>query len=160
MSKTDESKAPASLKPAIKFLREQALSYPETREDHPWGHSAFKVKGKVFLFLGADADGLGLSMKLPDSKQEALAMPFCEPTEYGLGKHGWVSATFPPDQLPPLELLMGWIDESYRAIAPKQVLKLLPAPEDNAIPGVFIAVGSKRKKAKKATKKRKAVGKR
>ena len=121
MSKSSESKAPASLKPAIKFLREQALGYPETREDHPWGHSAFKVKEKVFLFMGADEDGLGLSVKLPESKQEALAMPFCEPTEYGLGKHGWVSATFPPDQLPPLELLMGWIDESYRAIAPRKL---------------------------------------
>jgi predicted DNA-binding protein (MmcQ/YjbR family) len=157
MTKRDETKAPASLKPAIKFLREQALGYPQTREDHPWGHSAFKVKDKVFLFLGADGDGLGLSMKLPESRQEALAMPFCEPTHYGLGKHGWVSATFPPDQLPPLALLMAWIDESYRAIAPKKLVALLPAPEDNGIPGVFIEVGPPRRKATvKASRKRTA----
>lgn len=38
-------------------LRELALGYPETREDHPWGHLALKVRGKkVFLFLNGPGE--------------------------------------------------------------------------------------------------------
>ena len=29
-------------------IRKRALSYPETREDFPWGESAFKVKHEGF----------------------------------------------------------------------------------------------------------------
>ena len=53
-----------SVKPAKKAsriggaLRKHALSYPETREDRPWGHSAFKVKGKSFVLMGDDEEGL------------------------------------------------------------------------------------------------------
>lgn len=151
MSKRDEAALPRSLRPIIARLRQLALGYPETHEDHPWGHSAFKVNGKVFLFLGADADGLGLSVKLPTSRYEALALPFCEPTHYGLGKHGWVSASFPPDQVPPVELLASWIDESFRAIAPKKVLAQLDAPA--AAPAARPKTKAKTGKAKAAPRK-------
>ena len=35
------------------LLRDHALSYPETYEEFPWGERAIKVKGKVFVFMGA-----------------------------------------------------------------------------------------------------------
>ena len=93
-------------------LRKCALGYPETNEDHPWGHSAFKVKGKVFLFLsnGRDGDVLNLSMKLPESGRWALTLPFASPTEYGLGKSGWVNAHFEAKDEIPLDILDQWID--------------------------------------------------
>src|SRR6478609_10105670 len=121
-------------KAAEEALRACAMIYPLTREDHPWGHSAFKVKDKVFLFLGLDDKGLSLSVKLPESRFEALELPFCEPTHYGMGKHGWVTAAFGPHAKPPLDLIKKWIDESFRAVAPKKVLALLdgtapPKPE-------------------------------
>ena len=79
-----------------------------------------KVGKKVFVFMGmADGDGLGLSVKLPASGPMALLLPFAKPTGYGLGKSGWVSAHFVPSDDPPLALLREWIDESYRAVAPK-----------------------------------------
>ncbi len=62
-----------------------ALSLPEVREDHPWGHSAFKVKEKAFLFMASEKRGLSLSVKLPQSGLLALSLPFAEPTGYGLG---------------------------------------------------------------------------
>ena len=115
------------------LLRDHALGYPETREDHPWGHVAIKVRDKAFVFLGGSADGgLSLSVKLSASHTTALDRPFAEPTGYGLGKHGWVSATFAADEAPPLDLLRAWIDESYRAIAPKKLVAALAgarAPE-------------------------------
>jgi hypothetical protein len=74
-----------------------------------------------------DDGGFGLSVKLPASAPMALLLPFASPTGYGLGKSGWVSARFSPSESPPLDLLRAWIDESYRAIAPKTLVKKLPA---------------------------------
>ena len=106
-------------------LREVAMGMPEAWEDFPWGHSAFKVRKKVFLFMGAGAEGLSISMKLTDSHFEALLLPFNEPTGYGLGKSGWVSASFGPKDRPPMALIAQWIEESYRAVALKSLIKVL-----------------------------------
>jgi predicted DNA-binding protein (MmcQ/YjbR family) len=106
-------------------LRKLALSYPEATEDMPWGHHAIKVKGKSFLFLTADAGTFSLSAKLPSSGGGALKLPFASPTEYGLGWSGWVTARFPRGARVPLDVLRLWVDESYRAIAPKRLVAQL-----------------------------------
>ena len=113
---------------AEQTLREFALSYPETHEEFPWDHRAMKVRKKVFVFLGTNDTGFFASMKLPESHPMALEFPFTSPTGYGLGKHGWVSAQFGPKDKIPLDLLKDWIDESYRAVAPKKLIALLPEP--------------------------------
>lgn len=122
-------KPSAKAKRLIQTLRKFALSFPQTREDHPWDHSAFKVKGKVFLFVGADADGWGMSVKLDESHSAALSKPFASPTRYGLGKHGWVSAKFGPNDDAPVNLLKRWVEESFTVIAPLKVLKELEGEE-------------------------------
>lgn len=106
-------------------LREFAMRFPGVVEDHPWGHSAFKVNKKVFLFLGSDEEGVGLSVKLPRSGATALLFPFASPTRYGLGKSGWVSCKFAPKEKVPFDMLEEWIEESYRAIAPKKLIAQL-----------------------------------
>jgi predicted DNA-binding protein (MmcQ/YjbR family) len=106
-------------------LRKFALGYPEATEDMPWGHHAIKVKGKSFLFLAADAESFSLSAKLPSSAGVAIKLPFASPTEYGLGRSGWVTARFPRGARVPLEVLRLWIDESYRAVAPKRLVARL-----------------------------------
>jgi predicted DNA-binding protein (MmcQ/YjbR family) len=111
-------------------LHQYALSLPESKEAHPWGETVVKVKGKVFVFLGRGNDGpFGVSVKLPESHQAALTMPFTAPTEYGLGKSGWVDARFSPGDQVPVGLLKGWIYESYCAIAPKRVLQQVAGGE-------------------------------
>ena len=108
------------MKQAKAALRDFALGYPGAREDFPWGERVIKVGKKVFVFLGmADGDELGLSVKLPESGPMALLLPFAKPTGYGLGKSGWVSAHFVASDDPPLGMLREWIDESYRAVAPR-----------------------------------------
>ncbi|MGH7560163.1 MAG: MmcQ/YjbR family DNA-binding protein [Gemmatimonadales bacterium] len=119
---------PASLRRAAATLRSAALAYPETKEDFPWGEQAFKVRGKVFLFLHCSADRLGLSVKLPSSNGVALIFPFASPTGYGLGASGWVSARFGPKDRIPLETLRIWLEESYCAVAPKKLSAALAAP--------------------------------
>ena len=109
-------------------LRAFALKYPETHEDFPWGERAIKVKGKAFIFMRAGDDEVSLSVKLPNSRDMALDLPWAEPTHYGLGKHGWVTAHLRPKEKPPLDLIRKWIDESYRAVAPKKVVATLGEP--------------------------------
>lgn len=112
--------------PIALALRELALTLPEAFEDFPWGDRVYKVRGKIFLFLH-DADGnLGVGAKLPQSNAFALMMPGCTPTGYGLGKAGWVSGKFAPGDEPPLNLLASWVRESYVAVAPKRLGKVLP----------------------------------
>ena len=113
-------------------LIEYALSFPEAWQDEPWeGDVVAKVGKKIFVFFGGgNDDTVGVSVKLPDSCDEALAHPFTEPAGYGMGRYGWVSASFARGDAPPIDMLEEWIDESYRAIAPKKLVKLLddPAP--------------------------------
>lgn len=120
---------PTSRKPSTPpqeaALRKIALGYPETTEDFPWGHRALKVRGKVFVFMSNDEPELSLSVKLPSSAALALSFPFAEPTGYGMGKSGWVTARFKAKEKAPVDLLAAWIDESYRAIAPKRLVATL-----------------------------------
>jgi len=106
-------------------LRDFALTYPDSVEEFPWDHRAIKVRRKIFLIL-ADNDGLlRVTTKLPVSGTMALEMPFVERTGYGLGKSGWVTATFEPTSIVPIEMLREWIDESYRTVAPKKLVAKL-----------------------------------
>ena len=119
------------LKKAAAALRTHALSYPQTVEDFPWGHSAIKVKGKIFLstYLDEESGVLNLSVKLPVSGKAVLTLPFASPTRYGLGKSGWVTSRFEGGDELPLDLLKEWVDESFRAIAPKKILAQLEDDE-------------------------------
>ncbi len=126
MTDTPPLKHAAALK-----LRAAALAYPETVEDFPWGHSAFKVRGKkAFCFLaGAEDGGFSATMKLPFRSADALAHSFAEPTGYGLGNSGWVTCRFAAKDKPPVARLVDWLDESWRAVAPKGLSKTVPAPD-------------------------------
>ena len=73
--------------------------------------------------MGSGKGKFSMSVKLPESRDMSHDLPFAEPTHYGLGKHGWVTATFKSGAKPPIELLKAWIDESYRAVVPKNLLK-------------------------------------
>jgi predicted DNA-binding protein (MmcQ/YjbR family) len=112
-----------TLKQAFNRLRAAALRYPGVREDHPWGESAFKVNEKVFVFTNVTKEALHLTVKLPRSREFALEMhAFTKPTGYGLGKAGWITATFGAKDKPPIDILEAWIDESFRTIAPKKIV--------------------------------------
>lgn len=95
-------------------LRDYALGFPDAVEDFPWGERAIKVKGKVFLFMRATPEEVSFSVKLPHSRFFVLDLPNTEPTPYGLGKHGWVSAHYPGAPKRSLDMFKTWIDESYR----------------------------------------------
>ena len=108
-----------------KLLR-YALGFPEAYEDHPWGEVVVKVNKKIFVFFGVPEEAVfGLTTKLPESREFAMTFPFTEPSGYGLGKAGWISSTFAKGDDIPVDMLMDWIDESYRSVALKRLVKQL-----------------------------------
>ena len=112
---------------ALKELRAFGLAYPGAHTKSPWpGHLDLAVNDKTFAYLSIEGEPFSISCKLPQSGAAALMLPFVEPTAYGLGKSGWVTARVPTGRKPPLDLFRAWIDESYRAQAPKKLVALLP----------------------------------
>ena len=109
-----------------KRLRVHALALPEAYEDFPWGDRVIKVAKKIFAFVSYDAtEGLRVTVKLGPASEEVLRLPFTQPTGYGLGKSGWVTATFGPGDAPPEGILCDWIVDSYRLVAPKRLVARL-----------------------------------
>lgn len=112
---------------ALDELRAFRLALPEAHTKSPWpGHLDLAVRDKTFAYLNAELP-LRISCKLPQSCHEALGLPYASPTEYGLGKSGWVTATFAATDDPPVAFLKAWIEESYRAQAPKRLVHALDA---------------------------------
>lgn len=112
-------------------VRAFALGLPGAVEEFPWGETVAKVHRKVFVFLGAGDGGhpLRVTVKLREetAHAHALTCPGAEPAGYGLGRAGWVSVPLEPKGAPAAALLCDWVEESYRAIAPKRFVAELDA---------------------------------
>lgn len=131
-------------------LLRNALGYPGAQEAHPWGEVVVKVKGKGFLFFGRRAEPvLRFSVKLPASGERWLDQEFAEPTAYGMGPHGWVTFTFDTGNVLSERELLPLIEESYRAVAAKTLVKELDARQA----GVSKPAGTKRVKKPAAARK-------
>jgi hypothetical protein len=112
----------------LKELRAFGLSFPGAHTKAPWpDHMDLAVNNKTFAYLSVEGEPLSISCKLPWSSATALVFPFVEPTAYGLGESGWVTARFSEDELPPIDTLKAWVDESYRAQAPKRLISRIPS---------------------------------
>ena len=69
----------------------------------------------------------GIAVKLPDSHAQALSLDCAKPSGYGLGKAGWVNIQLTGPDRPSADVLCDWVEESYRAIAPKKLIAELDA---------------------------------
>jgi predicted DNA-binding protein (MmcQ/YjbR family) len=146
---------------AIEELRAYGLEkYPGAHIKSPWpGHADLAVNDKTFAYLNAPgSDTPHVGCKLPHSSDVALLLPFVTPAGYGLAKSGWVNADFKPNDTVPVELMKEWLDESYRAQAPKKLIAQLTAeiaPVKKASAKRKAAVETKSPAKKKAPAKRK-----
>jgi predicted DNA-binding protein (MmcQ/YjbR family) len=112
----------------VKALRAYGLAYPGAHSKSPWpGHDDLAVHDKTFAYLPADGEPFSLSVKLPYTGEVALDLPYARPTGYGLGKSGWVTFTPSTDEMPSLDEMKEWIDQSYRTQAPRRLVKELDA---------------------------------
>ena len=110
----------------LEELRAFGLALPGAHRKSPWPeHDDLAVRNKTFAYLPAKGQPFSLSCKLPHTGYEALQLPFAKPTAYGLGKSGWVSFSPAADEVPALDQLKDWVEESYRAQAPRSLVKEL-----------------------------------
>jgi predicted DNA-binding protein (MmcQ/YjbR family) len=103
--------------PLAKPLMDFALAQPDAWLDHPWGENVIKVGKKVFVFFGLP-DGhhpFGMTVKLPESYEVAMSLPWAKNPGYRMDRGYWVWLQPPEDA--PLEMLTEWIEESYRVVA-------------------------------------------
>ena len=93
------------------------------------GEPTFRVRGKNFVFSSQDASGI--SVKL--SKEEAAAVvatdDACEPTGYGLGRHGWVSVKIGRVDTQRWRQIEEWVRTSYTNVAPKTLARKVLAED-------------------------------
>jgi hypothetical protein len=113
---------------ASQTFRDEALRFPETEEGIACAGTSLekrtiKVRNKAFLFLGA-ADAM---LKLRESLPQAAKLAANEPGRYAVGANGWVKVTFADATNLPIDVLVNWIGESYKLMAPKQAGAAAPA---------------------------------
>jgi predicted DNA-binding protein (MmcQ/YjbR family) len=143
---------------ALKELRAFGLAYPGAHTKSPWpGHLDLAVNEKTFGYLSIEGEPLSLSCKLPESAAAALMLSFTKPTGYGLGKSGWVTASFSEGDDVPVAMLKEWIDESYRAQAPKKLVASLGGPAGKS-PTKEKKAGAAKASAKNAVARKTASG--
>lgn len=107
-------------------LRAFGLTYPGAHRKAPWPeHDDLAVNDKTFAYLSVAGAPFSVGCKLRYTASEALKLPFAAPTAYGLGKSGWVTFAPGDDELPSLDQFREWLDESYRAQAPRKLVKQL-----------------------------------
>jgi predicted DNA-binding protein (MmcQ/YjbR family) len=110
---------------ALEHLRAFGLKFPAAHIKSPWpGHADLAVNDKTFAYMSVAGEPFSIGVKLPFTGEEAREKPWAKPTAYGLGKSGWTTFT-PPDDAIDLARFEQWIDESYRAQAPKKLVKLI-----------------------------------
>jgi hypothetical protein len=109
------------------------LTFPETTSGPGWTITrALYVRKKMFAVFGAKGeplDALTLLMKLPISAEMAEELPFVRPARGWFKQHNWVTAHFGPedDVLAEMDTLKGWLKQSYVAVAPKALGRMLAA---------------------------------
>ncbi len=128
--------------------RSIALALPESTEIETWGHPTFRVRNKIFTGMGSTGGSVEfvdpskmpdypsgepivtMSMKAAPGEQESLlaqGLPFFRP-KY-VGNRGWIGIVINDrtDWAEVEELVL----DSYVAIAPKKLSKLLLAELNN-----------------------------
>ncbi|RZS36614.1 putative DNA-binding protein (MmcQ/YjbR family) [Herbihabitans rhizosphaerae] len=102
---------------------EFALRFPEAYGEPGWGGTIVKVRKKMFVYLNADDgdDPVAYNVKLADPDAHAHALSLPRAARMGaLGQYGWVYVPFGAHT--PVDLLCEWVEDSYRAIAPKKLV--------------------------------------
>jgi len=118
----------------MQALRRIAMRFPQAEEGVVCQKAAFKAGNKAFFFMGMDDASYNTMLKLSDSLPEATKLAGNDSDRYGVGAHGWVSATFAHRESPLSGLFERWIEESYRLLVPKKLVALLPECRSSATP--------------------------
>lgn len=112
-------------------LTAYGLTLPGAEAFRGWDPTrALDVNRKTFVIFGAKAeplDELTITVKLPISAEMVSGLYYVRESRGWYKQHDWVISHFGPDDdvLAELETLKAWLRQSYVAIAPKRLSKLL-----------------------------------
>ena len=107
------------------------LSFPETSVGPGWDITrALYMRKKMFAVFGEKGeplDALTIIVKLPISAEMAEGLSFVRPARGWYKQHNWVTAHFGADDdvSAEMETLKGWLKQSYVAVAPKKLGRML-----------------------------------
>lgn len=107
------------------------LAMPETSTGPGWATTrVLKVRSKMFFVFGdrgEQPDELTMIVKLPISAGMVQDLYFVRESKGWFKQHNWVIAHFDPedDILAELPTLKGWMTQSYCAVAPKMLGRLV-----------------------------------
>ena len=122
---------PTSHERAEAELTAYGLAFPETVAGPGWIPTrALYVRKKMFAVFGAKGEGLDaltLIMKLPISAEMAEELYFVRPARGWYKQHNWITAHFgaEDDVLAEMPTLKGWLKQSYVAVAPKTLGRMV-----------------------------------
>jgi len=112
-------------------LTAHGLTFPETSAGPAWIPArGLYVRKKMFCVFGAKGEPLNaltILMKLPVSAEMAEELDFVRPAKGWFKQHNWVTAHFGPDDdvLAEMATLKGWLKQSYIAVAPKTLGRMV-----------------------------------
>jgi hypothetical protein len=107
------------------------LSLPETEHGPGWPPTrCLKVRGRMFFVFGdrKEPEGaLTMIMKLPISAEMVQELYFVRESKGWFKQHDWVIARFSEDDdiLAEIDTLKAWLIQSYCAMAPKKLARLV-----------------------------------
>lgn len=93
-----------------------------------------RVRKKGFCVFGAqrhvmdkDENELSMIVKLPVAAEMVQELYFVTPSEGWYRQHDWVIAHFGPEDSPleEMETLRAWVVQSWRAVAPKKLARMV-----------------------------------
>lgn len=119
--------APRRLKPLTR-LRRLCLALPEAHEVEAWGTPTFRVRSKLFAMYEEDHHGSGrVAVWCKAAPGNQAFMVEADPDRFFVppyvGPSGWIGVQL--DGTVDWPELAGLLEDSYRMIAPKRLVKLL-----------------------------------
>lgn len=112
-------------------LTRYGLTLPETDIVPGWGPTRYmRVKARGFVVFGDKGEpdnALTIIVKLPISAEMVQHLYFVREGSSWFRRHNWVIAHFGPDDdiLSELDTLKAWMKQSFIAMAPKKLGRLL-----------------------------------
>lgn len=109
------------------LLKTHCAAKPDAVEDHPWGETVFKVRNKVFAFLGSSEAAM-ITVRPEEDRDGLLQLPYVRVAAY-IGRYGWVTVTVEDDAA--LELALDLIDQNYARLTRTRSRSRRGAPPDS-----------------------------
>lgn len=112
-------------------LTAHGLTFPEAQVGPGWNMTrVMRIRGRMFAIFGDKGeplDALTITVKLPISFEMVQDLDFVRESRGWYRQHQWAIAHFVAgdDILAELPTLKGWLRQSYVAVAPKRLARLV-----------------------------------